>query len=204
MDETLSGLGAARCALIRDAIARPPERWLMVDGRSAGRNAAVVFCTVARARSSQRYTASTPDFGLSQRSNPMSNAPTPQSVTLHQGSRVLEVGYSDGQTFRLPFELLRVYSPSAEVQGHGPGQEVLQTGKRDVEIVDLTPVGHYALQPKFSDGHDTGIFSWAYLYDLGSQQQVHWDRYLRRLAEAGVDRDAPMVSGAASACGHVH
>ena len=134
----------------------------------------------------------------------MSNAPTPQSVTLHQGSHVLEVGYSDGQTFRLPFELLRVYSPSAEVQGHGPGQEVLQTGKRDVEIVDLTPVGHYALQPKFSDGHDTGIFSWAYLYDLGSQQQVHWDRYLRRLAEAGVDRDAPMVSGAASACGHVH
>ena len=134
----------------------------------------------------------------------MSSAPTPQSVTLHQGSRVLEVGYSDGQTFRLPFELLRVYSPSAEVQGHGPGQEVLQTGKRDVEIVDLTPVGHYALQPKFSDGHDTGIFSWAYLYDLGSRQQVHWDRYLRRLAEAGVDRDAPMVSGAASACGHGH
>ena len=134
----------------------------------------------------------------------MSNAPTPQSVTLHQGSRVLEVGYSDGQTFRLPFELLRVYSPSAEVQGHGPGQEVLQTGKREVEIVDLTPVGHYALQPKFSDGHDTGIFSWAYLYDLGSRQQVHWDRYLRRLAEAGVDRDAPMVSGAASACGHGH
>jgi DUF971 family protein len=134
----------------------------------------------------------------------MSSAPTPQSVTLHQGSRVLEVGYSDGQTFRLPFELLRVYSPSAEVQGHGPGQEVLQTGKRDVEIVDLTPVGHYALQPKFSDGHDTGIFSWAYLYDLGSRQQEHWDRYLRRLTEAGVDRDAPMASGAASACGHVH
>jgi DUF971 family protein len=134
----------------------------------------------------------------------MSNAPTPLSVTLHQESRVLEVGYSDGQTFRLPFELLRVYSPSAEVQGHGPGQEVLQTGKREVEVVDLTPVGHYALQPKFSDGHDTGIFSWAYLYDLGSRQQAHWDRYLQRLAEAGVDRDAPMASPAASACGHVH
>ena len=134
----------------------------------------------------------------------MSNAPNPLSVTLHQGSRVLEIGYSDGQTFRLPFELLRVYSPSAEVQGHGPGQEVLQTGKREVEIVDLTPVGHYALQPKFSDGHDTGIFSWAYLYDLGSRQQEHWDRYLRRLVEADVDRDAPMASATASACGHVH
>ena len=134
----------------------------------------------------------------------MSNAPTPLSVTLHQGSRVLEIGYSDGQTFRLPFELLRVYSPSAEVQGHGPGQEVLQTGKREVEIVDLTPVGHYALQPKFSDGHDTGIFSWAYLYDLGSRQQEHWGRYLQRLAEASIDRDAPMASAAASSCGHVH
>ncbi len=135
----------------------------------------------------------------------MSSAPTPLSVTLHQGSRVLEVGYSDGQTFRLPFELLRVYSPSAEVQGHGPGQEVLQTGKREVEIVDLTPVGHYALQPKFSDGHDTGIFSWAYLYDLGHRQQEHWNAYLRRLADAGVDRDAPMAaSGGAAACGHVH
>jgi DUF971 family protein len=135
----------------------------------------------------------------------MSSAPIPLSVTLHQGSRVLEIGYSDGQTFRLPFELLRVYSPSAEVQGHGPGQEVLQTGKRDVEIIDLTPVGHYALQPKFSDGHDTGIFSWAYLYDLGRRQQEHWDQYLRRLFDAGVDRDAPMTAnGGGAACGHVH
>jgi DUF971 family protein len=135
----------------------------------------------------------------------MPSAPIPLSVTLHQGSRVLEIGYSDGQTFRLPFELLRVYSPSAEVQGHGPGQEVLQTGKRDVEIVELTPVGHYALQPRFSDGHDTGIFSWAYLYDLGRRQPEHWDRYLQRLAEAGADRDAPMSAGAGgTACGHAH
>jgi DUF971 family protein len=118
---------------------------------------------------------------------------------------VLEVGYADGQTFRLPFELLRVYSPSAEVQGHGPGQEVLQTGKREVQVVELAPVGNYALQPKFSDGHDTGIFSWAYLYELGSRQQEHWDQYLKRLADAGVERDAPMEgAGGGSACGHVH
>ena len=177
----------------------------MADGRSPRRNAAVVFCTVARGRSSSTlHCLDIPIPSYPRGSSHMPSAPTPQSVTLHQGSRVLEIGYSDGQTFRLPFELLRVYSPSAEVQGHGPGQEVLQTGKREVEIVDLTPVGHYALQPKFSDGHDTGIFSWAYLYDLGSRQQEHWDRYLQRLAEAGVDRDAPMASGAASACGHVH
>jgi DUF971 family protein len=131
--------------------------------------------------------------------------PAPLSVTLHQGSRVLEMAYDDGQTFRLPFELLRVYSPSAEVQGHGPGQEVLQSGKRNVQIVELMPVGNYAVQPKFSDGHDTGIFSWAYLYELGSRQQEHWDRYLQRLEDAGVERDAPMASGdSAAACGHGH
>ncbi|MCW5661934.1 MAG: DUF971 domain-containing protein [Burkholderiaceae bacterium] len=134
-----------------------------------------------------------------------SATPAPLSVTLHQGSRVLEIGYDDGRTYRLPFELLRVYSPSAEVQGHGPGEEVLQTGKRDVQIVELTPVGNYALQPKFSDGHDTGIFSWTYLYDLGQRQQEHWDRYLKRLDEAGVERDAPMVPAAGGqSCGHGH
>jgi DUF971 family protein len=150
------------------------------------------------------YTACDTRFAAAWRFMTMPKTAQPLAVTLHQGSRVLEVGFSDGQTFRLPFELLRVYSPSAEVQGHGPGQEVLQTGKREVDIVDLTPVGHYALQPKFSDGHDSGIFSWDYLYDLGSRQQEHWDRYLRRLAEAGVDRDAPMGPAAAPACGHVH
>jgi DUF971 family protein len=130
--------------------------------------------------------------------------PDPLSVTLHQGSRVLEIGYADGQTFRLPFELLRVYSPSAVVQGHGPGQEVLQTGKREVQIDELTPVGHYALQPRFSDGHDTGIYSWAYLYDLGLRQQEHWDRYLQRLSDAGAERDAPMAAAPGGSCGHAH
>jgi DUF971 family protein len=101
--------------------------------------------------------------------------------------------------------LLRVYSPSAEVQGHGPGQEVMQTGKREVQILSLEPVGNYALQPRFSDGHESGIFSWEYLYQLGQHQQEHWDRYLKRLSDAGTDRDAPMVStSGGSACGHGH
>jgi len=130
-------------------------------------------------------------------------APTPLSVTLHQASRVLEVGFADGQTFRLPFELLRVHSPSAEVKGHGPGQEVLQTGKRDVQITDVVAVGHYALQPTFSDGHNTGIFSWAYLYELGSKQQQYWADYLQRLVAAGLDRDALMAAPAAG-CGPHH
>ena len=126
----------------------------------------------------------------------------PQSITVHAKSRVLEVGFSDGALFRIPFELMRVYSPSAEVQGHGPGQEVLQTGKREVELLGLDPVGNYAVQPRFSDGHDSGIFSWDYLYFLGSQQAKLWDDYTRRLGEAGVDRDAPMAGKAGHACGH--
>jgi len=126
------------------------------------------------------------------------------SLTVHQASRVLEVGFDDGAVFRLPFELLRVYSPSAEVQGHGPGQEVLQTGKRQVGIEALEPVGLYAVLPRFSDGHDTGIFSWEYLYFLGSQQDELWRKYEQRLAEAGRDRDAPMATTAAGACGHAH
>ena len=127
---------------------------------------------------------------------------TPQSITLHGRSRVLEIGFSDGRQFRIPFELMRVYSPSAEVQGHGPGQEVLQTGKREVDIVSLDPVGNYAVQPRFSDGHDSGIFSWDYLYFLGSQQDQLWADYQRRLAEAGVDRDAPMAPAGGHAHGH--
>jgi DUF971 family protein len=131
------------------------------------------------------------------------DSPRPAAVTVHQQSRVLEVGFDDGKTFRIPFELMRVYSPSAEVQGHGPGQEVLQTGKRDVTIVGIEPVGHYAIQPTFSDGHDTGIFSWQYLYRLGAQQDELWKAYLERLAEAGLDRDAPMKATASGgACGH--
>ena len=127
----------------------------------------------------------------------------PTSLTVHQASRVLEIGFDDGQTFRIPFELMRVYSPSAEVQGHGPGQETLQTGKREVLITDVQAVGHYGVQPSFSDGHDTGIFSWGYLYDLGARQAELWARYEERLREAGVDRDAPMTPAAAGgACGH--
>jgi DUF971 family protein len=129
-------------------------------------------------------------------------SPTPQSLTVHGQSRVLEVSFSDGQTFRIPFELMRVYSPSAEVQGHGPGQEVLQTGKRQVQLVALEPVGNYAVRPQFSDGHDTGIFSWEYLYRLGSQQERLWADYEQRLAQAGVDRDAPMAAKGAKGCGH--
>ena len=125
----------------------------------------------------------------------------PTSVTVHQASRVLEVGFDDGSSFRLPFELLRVYSPSAEVQGHGPGQEVLQTGKREVQIESLQTVGHYAVQPRFSDGHDSGIFSWDYLYHLGKQQAELWRRYEERLAAAGVERDAPMPVAAGAGCG---
>ena len=129
-----------------------------------------------------------------------SKTPDPTALTVHQASRVLEVGFADGQTFRIPFELMRVYSPSAEVQGHGPGQEVLQTGKRLVELDSLDPVGNYAVQPRFSDGHDTGIFSWDYLYFLGSQQDQLWAQYQARLAAAGVDRDADMPAPASHGC----
>ena len=134
-----------------------------------------------------------------------SHTPQPTAITVHGRSRVLEVGFNDGTTFRIPFELMRVYSPSAEVQGHGPGQEVLQTGKREVELTALEPVGNYAVQPRFSDGHDTGIFSWDYLYFLGSQQAELWQKYEERLAEAGVERDDADAEAATlppSACGH--
>jgi DUF971 family protein len=116
-------------------------------------------------------------------------APHPTAITLHQQSRVLEIEFSDGRAFRLPYEFLRVYSPSAEVRGHGPGQEVLQVGKRDVTIREVEPVGHYAIRPKFSDGHDTGIYSWDYLYELGRGQDAMWRRYLDRLAAAKESRD---------------
>jgi DUF971 family protein len=131
-----------------------------------------------------------------------SDTPTPVSMTVHGRSRVLEIAFSDGRQFRIPFELMRVYSPSAQVQGHGPGQEVLQTGKREVDVVALAPVGNYAVQPTFSDGHDSGIFSWDYLYFLGSQEDRLWADYEQRLAQAGADRDAPMPAKAGHACGH--
>lgn len=132
--------------------------------------------------------------------NLQSGAPTPQAITVHSQSKTLEVIFSDGAEFRIPFELMRVYSPSAEVRGHGPGQEVLQTGKRQVELSALEPVGNYAVQPSFSDGHDTGIFSWDYLYFLGSEQDRLWADYLARLAAAGVERDAPMPGKAGHGC----
>ncbi len=115
--------------------------------------------------------------------------PVPTEIKLHQTSRVLEIAYSDGRAFKLPYELLRVYSPSAEVRGHGPGQETLQVGKRDVTIAEVEPVGHYAIQPRFSDGHESGIFSWDYLYELGTEQDALWERYLSKLAAAGASRD---------------
>ena len=113
----------------------------------------------------------------------------PTGITLHQKSRVLEIAFADGRSFRLPYEFLRVHSPSAEVHGHGPGQEVLQTGKRNVEIRTLEPVGSYAVQPQFSDGHNTGIYSWDYLYELGESQEQLWADYLRKLAAAGASRE---------------
>ena len=131
-------------------------------------------------------------------------APTPEALTLHGQSKVLEISFSDGKTFRIPFELMRVYSPSAEVQGHGPGQEVLQTGKRDVDLVELAQVGNYAVQPTFSDGHSSGIYSWDYLYHLGSEQDQLWIQYNEGLLAAGVQRDDPMPVAAAGACGHSH
>ena len=130
--------------------------------------------------------------------------PHPTAITAHQQSRMLEVAFADGSLFRIPFELMRVYSPSADVQGHGPGQEVLQTGKRGVALTALDAVGNYAVQPRFSDGHDTGIFSWDYLYFLGSQQADLWARYESRLHEAGLDRDAPMGEADGAAGCHAH
>jgi DUF971 family protein len=119
----------------------------------------------------------------------MSSETFPTEIKLHQKSRVLEIVFSDGRNFRLPYEFLRVYSPSAEVRGHGPGQEVLQIGKRAVEIRHLEPVGSYAVQPQFSDGHATGIYSWDYLYELGKNQDRMWADYLARLEKAGASRD---------------
>ena len=132
-----------------------------------------------------------------------SDSPTPTLLTAHRQSRVLEVGFSDGNCFRIPFELMRIYSPSAEVQGHGPGQEVLQTGKRGVDVMSIEPVGHYGVKPVFSDGHATGIFSWEYLYFLGSQETRLWQQYEKRLSDLGVDRDAKMPLPSEAHCsGH--
>lgn len=117
------------------------------------------------------------------------NTPLPTKIVVHQQSKILEIAFGDGKEYRLPFELLRVYSPSAEVRGHGPGQEVLQVGKRLVGIESVETVGHYALQPKFDDGHDTGIYSWDYLHWLGEQHGKLWTDYLEKLRAAGASRE---------------
>jgi DUF971 family protein len=127
---------------------------------------------------------------------PRMPSPTPTEITLHAASRVLEITFDDGRVFKLPFEFLRVYSPSAEVRGHSPGQETLQVGKRDVTITQLDPVGHYAVQPVFSDGHSSGIYSWSYLYELGTRQEAMWAEYLRRLDIAGASREAGAAAAA--------
>ena len=119
----------------------------------------------------------------------------PTDITLRKMSRVLEISFDNGMSFSLPFEYLRVYSPSAEVRGHGPGQEVLQTGKKDVEISDISAVGNYAIQLRYSDGHDTGIYSWDYLYELGVSQDKRWKDYLSRLAKAGASRESAGIKG---------
>ena len=112
----------------------------------------------------------------------------PTEINLHKISRVLEISFDDGSRFELPTEYLRVYSPSAEVQGHGPGQEVLQIGKQDVNIDKIEPIGHYAVKLVFDDNHDTGIYSWDYLYELGETYDDRWQHYLQRLDEAGHKR----------------
>ncbi len=126
----------------------------------------------------------------------MQDTHVPTAITVHKASRTLELSYGD-LSYQLPFEFLRVYSPSAEVRGHGSGQEVLQTGKRNIEIKGIEPVGHYAIRPLFSDGHDSGIYSWDLLHAFCVNQQGMWEDYLRKLEAAGhtreSGRDAPMV-----------
>lgn len=128
--------------------------------------------------------------------------PTPTLIELHQKSRVLEIAFSDGKHFSLPYEFLRVYSPSAEVRGHGPGQETLQVGKKEVEIKAAEPVGTYAMVLIFSDGHETGIYTWEYLHSMGINQEKMWQEYLQRMDAAGAKREpAPNILKAASAAG---
>jgi DUF971 family protein len=138
--------------------------------------------------------------------------PIPTNLTIRQQSRILEIAFDDGANFAIPFELMRVYSPSAEVKGHGPGQEVLQVGKREVSIKGVEPVGNYAIKPLYTDGHDTGIYTWDYLYKLGREQDALWQDYLQRLQAAGFAGDSgrepgTVLPGAAAkphACGHHH
>jgi DUF971 family protein len=130
----------------------------------------------------------------------------PTDITVHQKSRTFDIAFEDGSAFSLPFEYLRVYSPSAEVRGHGTGQEVLQVGKRDVGITSVAPVGNYAIQPQFTDGHNTGLYTWDYLYKLGAEQAQLWQQYLDRLNAAGFEGDTGRDPGAVlpGIAGHTH
>lgn len=131
------------------------------------------------------------------------NTPHPTEIKLHQKSKILDISFSDGKTFHFPCEFLRVHSPSAEVGGHGPGQEVLQTGKKMVNIVKMEPVGHYAIQLHFSDGHNTGLYSWDLLYQYGLNQDSIWQRYLQRMQEAGASREQESPSpNVTHSCNH--
>lgn len=129
--------------------------------------------------------------------------PTPTLIELHQKSRVLEIAFSDGKHFSLPYEFLRVYSPSAEVRGHGPGQETLQVGKKNVEITAAEPVGTYAMQLVFSDGHDSGLYSWEYLHSMGINQEAMWQEYLQRMEQAGAKREPNpnLLAASGGGCG---
>ncbi len=126
--------------------------------------------------------------------------PHPTDLVLHQTSKQLEIAFDNGERFHIAFELMRVYSPSAEVQGHGPGQEVLQSGKRQVSVLSLEPVGNYAVKPTFTDGHDSGLFTWDYLHHLGADQAQLWAQYEQRLSDAGVERDRPMPAKKGGGC----
>jgi DUF971 family protein len=117
--------------------------------------------------------------------------PHPTAIKLRRKSRVLEVSFDDGAVFELPFEYLRVYSPSAEVKGHGPGQETLQIGKHEVQVKAVEPVGNYAVRLVFDDGHDTGLYTWAYLHELGSERAAKWQNYLDRLADLSIPYPTP-------------
>ena len=137
------------------------------------------------------------------------SSPVPVSFKVRKVSRVVEVEFDDGAMFALPFELMRVYSPSAEVRGHGPGQEVLQTGKRNVGIEGIEPVGNYGVKPLFSDGHASGIYTWDFLYQLGRDQGTLWEAYLQKLEDAGFTRDSGRDhvagdEGSGHGCGHHH
>lgn len=134
------------------------------------------------------------------------DTPIPSEIRLHQKSRFLEIAYDNGERYTLDFEFLRVFTPSAEARGHGPGQETLQTGKRTVNIERIEPVGSYAIRPIFSDGHDSGLYSWDLLYNLGKHHDDLWQEYLKQIEANGLSRDVDTISKATTggSCGHHH